>query len=216
MVWLRNFRGFEFDLRPSEVNTSQKHFCCLKAHIIISYLTSIDTFYLEVLLRRSTSKCRVFLSRTVFEICDLKVFRVRPLTFRSYRKSKLFSPFESPYMNSYLLTLLLTLPLYLISFLGHSTCFWMFDLDLQPLDITWGQNCFIIWKPIHFHRHFFSISYVFEIFDVKVFVVRPWPLTSKGHLRSILLYHSEAHVFDFYGHHLSISYCSRDIRFQSF
>ena len=54
-----------------------------------SYLTSIDTFSL---------------SPTVFEIFDLKVFRVwpRPLTFGGHQRSKIFSPFESPYMTSYL------------------------------------------------------------------------------------------------------------------
>ena len=54
-----------------------------------SYLTSIDTF---------------FLSRTVFEIFDFKVFRVWPwpLTFRGHLGSKILSPFESPYTTSYL------------------------------------------------------------------------------------------------------------------
>ena len=54
-----------------------------------SYLTSIDTFSL---------------SRTVFEIFDLKVFRVWPwpLTFRGHPRSKIFLPFESPFATSYL------------------------------------------------------------------------------------------------------------------
>ena len=54
-----------------------------------SYLTSIDIFSL---------------SRTVFEIFNIKVFRVWPwpLTFRGHMGSKIFSPFESPCMTSYL------------------------------------------------------------------------------------------------------------------
>ena len=90
-----------------------------------SYLTSIDTF---------------FLSRTVFEIFDFKVFRVWPwpLTFRGHLRSKIFSPFENPYMTSY----------------------------LTSIDT------------------FFLSRTFFEIFDVKVFRVWPWPLTFRGHLRS--------------------------------
>ena len=61
---------------------------------------------------------------------------------------------------------------------------------------------------------------VFEIFDIKIFRVRPWPLTQKGHLGSNIFYTIRKPIydflFDFYGHHLSISYRSRDIRLQSF
>ena len=54
-----------------------------------SYLTPIDTFSL---------------SRTVFEIFDIKVFRVWPwpLTFRGHPRSKIFQQFENSYMTSYL------------------------------------------------------------------------------------------------------------------
>ena len=54
-----------------------------------SYLTSMDT---------------ISLSRTVLEIFDFKVFRVRhwPLTPKGHLGSKNFIPFESPYMTSYL------------------------------------------------------------------------------------------------------------------
>ena len=66
---------FEFDLRLSKVNSGQPYVRCLKAHIIISDLTSIDIFYLDLFLRHSTSKSSIdtcSLSRTVFEIFDLK------------------------------------------------------------------------------------------------------------------------------------------------
>ena len=43
-----------------------------------------------------------FLSRTVFEIFDSKVFRVWPSTFKGYLRSEVFSPFESQCMISYL------------------------------------------------------------------------------------------------------------------
>ena len=104
-----------------------------------SYLTSIDIFSL---------------SRTVFEIFDFKVFRVWPwpLTFRGHLGSKIFSPFESPYMTSYLtsidiFSLSRTVSRYLtLKILG-------FDLDLWPLEVTWGQKYFHhskdhTWLPI--------------------------------------------------------------------
>ena len=68
---------------------SSKIFPPFESPYMTSYPTSIDIF---------------FLSRTVFEIFDFKVFRVWPwpLTFRGHQRSKIFSPFESPYMTSYL------------------------------------------------------------------------------------------------------------------
>ena len=65
--------GFEFEFRPSKVNSGQNYFCCSKAHIIISY-----------------------------SIFDFNVFRVSPLTSKSHLGLKKVIPFESPYMNSYL------------------------------------------------------------------------------------------------------------------
>ena len=66
-----------------------KIFLLFESPYMTSYLTSIDTF---------------FLSRTVIEIFDFKVFRVWPwpLTFRGHLRSEIFSPFENPYMTSYL------------------------------------------------------------------------------------------------------------------
>ena len=113
--WPLTFRG----------DPRSKIFSPFESPYMPSYLTSIDTFSL---------------SRTVFEIFDSKVFRVRPwpLTFRGHLRSNIFSPFESPYKTSY------------------ST----------PIDT-------------------FSLSRtVFEIFDSKVLIAWPWPLTFRGHLRS--------------------------------
>ena len=92
-----------------------------------SYLTPIDIFSL---------------SRTVFEVFDIKVFKVWPwpLTFEGHLRSKLFSTFKSPYRNSYLTSV-----------------------------YTFSLSCT-----------------VFEVFDIKVFKVWPWPLTFEGHLRSKL------------------------------
>ena len=77
--WPLNFR----------VHLRSNIFSPFESPYMTSYLTPIDTF---------------FLSRTVFEIFDFKVFRVWPwpLTFRGHLRSNIFSPFESPYMTSYL------------------------------------------------------------------------------------------------------------------
>ena len=137
-----------------------------------SYLTPIDFF---------------FLSRTVFEIFDFKVFSVWPwpLTFRSHLRSNICSPFESPYMTSYL-TPFDTFSLYrtvfeifdikvfrvwpwLLTFRGHprSKIFQLFESSYMTSYLTSFDT--------------FSLSRtVFEIFDFKGFRVWSWPLTFEG------------------------------------
>ena len=130
------------------------------------------------------------LYRTVFEIFDYKVFRVWPwpLTVRGHLRSKIFLPFESPYITSYLTSID---TFYLVPFLRYLTSkFLVFDLDLWPLEVTWGQKYFSIRKPIYdflsnFYWHFLSRT-VFEIFDFKDFRVWPWPK---------IFFHSKAHIW---------------------
>ena len=141
-----------------------------------SYLTSIDTS---------------FLSRTVFEIFNFKVFRVWPwpLTFRGQLGSKIFSPFESPYLTSYLTSI--------DTFFLSPTVFEIFDFKLfsiWPWPLTFRghlrSKIFPIFGSPYMTSYltsidtFFLSRTVFEIFDFKVFWVWPWPLTLKGHLRS--------------------------------
>ena len=127
-----NFELFDFEIsreqiRPSTFRGQLRSKICLLFDIIISYLTSIDTSYLEV-------------SRDV------------------------------RHQN-----LLLRLSLYLILFSRYSSSkFLGFNLDLWPLEVIWGQNLKKIRKAIY------------------------------------------DFLFDFYGHHLSISYRFRDIRLRSF
>ena len=89
-IWIQGFNGLTltFDFWSLEVTWGQKYFQNENPYMT-SNLTSIDTFSL---------------SRTVFEILELKVFRVWPwpLTLRGHLESKIFPPFESPYMTSYL------------------------------------------------------------------------------------------------------------------
>ena len=77
--WPLTFRG----------HLRSKIFSPFESPYMTSFLTPIDTFSL---------------SRTVFEIFDIKVFRVWPwpLTFRGHPRSKIFQQFESSYMTSYL------------------------------------------------------------------------------------------------------------------
>ena len=164
--WPLTFRG----------HLRSKIFSPFESPYMPSYLTSIGTFSL---------------SRTVFEIFDFKVFRVWPwpLTFRGHLRSNIFSPFESPYMTSYLTPI--------DTFSLSRTVFEIFDFKV-----------FRVWPwPLTFRGHLrsnicspfespymtsyltsidtFSLSRtVFEIFDIKVFRVWPWPLTFRGHPRS--------------------------------
>ena len=105
------------------------------------------TFYL-------TSMDNISLSRTVFEIFDFIVFRVRPwpLTPKSHLGSKIV------YHSKAHIWLAIWLPwttsLYLVPFSRYSTLkFLGFDLDLWPLKIIWGQKNLYhskahIWLPI--------------------------------------------------------------------
>ena len=164
--WPLTFRG---QLRS-------KIFLPIESPYLPSYLTSIGTF---------------FLSRTVFEIFDFKVFRVWPwpLTFRGHLRSNIFSPFESPYMTTYL-TPIDTFSLY-------RTVFEIFDIKVfrvWPRSLTFRghprSNIFQLFGSSYMTSYLtpidtFSLSRtVFEMFDFKVFRVWPWPLTFRGHLRS--------------------------------
>ena len=141
-----------------------------------SYLTSMNT---------------ISLSRTVLEIFDFKVFRVRPwpLTSKSHLGSKNFIPFGSPYMTSYL-TSMNTISL-------SRTVLEIFDFKVfrvWPWPLTpeghLGSNKFMLLESPYMTSYLTSMNTislsrtVLEIFDFKVFRVWPWPLTPKGHLGS--------------------------------
>ena len=157
------------------VTLGQKYFHHSKAHIWL-YPTSIDTFSL---------------SRTVFEIFDFKFFRVWPwsLIFRSHLRSKIFSPFESPYMPSYLTSI--------GTFSLSRTVFEIFDFKVfrvWPWPLTFRghlrSNIFSPFESPYMTSYstpidtFSLYRTVFEIFDINVFRVWPWPLTFRGHPRS--------------------------------
>ena len=154
------------------------------------YIISIETFSLF---------------RTVFDIFDFNVFRVwpRPLTLRGHLRSKIFPLFGSPYMISYLTSVyILTL---------SRTVFEVFDFNVfrvWPWPLTFRghlrSNIFSSFESPYMNFYLtslytFSLSRtVFEIFDIKVFRVWPWPLTFRGHLRSKIFSLFESPYMIFY------------------
>ena len=177
---LRHSTSTFFRVRPwpltSNGHLGSKIFMPFKNPYMISYLTSMDT---------------ISLSRTVFEIFNFKVFRVWPwpLNSKSHLGSKNCIPIESSYMTSYLISM--------DTISVSRTVFEIFDFKLfrvwpWPLTCKSHQgtkSCILIESP---YMTFYLTSMdtislsrtVFEIFDFKVFRVRPWPLTSERHLRS--------------------------------
>ena len=205
------FLEFDLDLWPLKVISGEKIIPFERSYMT-SYLTYMDS---------------ISLSHTVFEIFDFKVFRVwpRPLTPKGHLGSEKFIPFERPYMTSYL-TSMDTISL------SHT--------DLEIFDF----KVFRVWpwpstpkghlgseKIIPFERPYMT-SYltsmdtislsctVFEIFDFKVFRVRPWPLTPKGHLGSKKIIPFERPYMTSYSTFMDTISLSRtvfrDIRLQSF
>ena len=172
---LKNFQVWPWPL-IFRGHQRSKIFSPFESPYMTSYLTFIDTF---------------FLSRTVFEIFNFKVFRVWPwpLTFRGHLGSKIFPPFESPYMTSYLTSI--------DTFSLSRTVFEIFNFEVfrvWPWPLTFrghlGSKIFLPFESPYMTSYLTSIDTfslsrtVFEIFNFKVFRVWPWPLTFRGHLGS--------------------------------
>ena len=162
-----------------------------------------------------------------FRDIRLQNFRVwpRPLTPKGHLGSKMFIPFESPYKNTYLTSMdTISLSLTVLEIFD----FKMFRVWPWPLTLKghlWSKKIFPFESPYVTSyltsMDTISLSFtVFETFDLKNFRVWPWPLTPNGHLGSKNLYTVRKPIyeslFDFYGHHISISYRFRDIRLQNF
>ena len=156
-----------------------KMFVPFERSYMTSYLTSIDTYSL---------------SRTVPEIFDFKMFRVRPRlsTLKGHVRSKIFLPFESPYMTSYLSSID-------IFSLSH-TVPEIFDLKvfrvrswLSTLKRHVRSKMFVSFESSYMTSYLTSIDTfslsrtVPEIFDFKMFRVRPRLSTLKGHVRSKII-----------------------------
>ena len=169
------FRVWPWPLTP-ESHLGSKNFIPFESPYMTSYLTSMDN---------------ISLSRTVFEIFDVKVFRVWPwpLTPKGHLRSKIIIPFERPYMTSY------WTPMNNISL--SRTVLEIFDFKVfrvWPWPLTpeshLGSKKIIPFESPYMTSYLTSMDNislsrtVFEIFDSKVFRVWPWLLTPKGHLGS--------------------------------
>ena len=169
--------GFEFDHQSSKVNSCQKYFCCLKAHIIISYLI-FEFKVLKVWPWPLTSKGHLGSSKNC-------------IPFEGHLgSSKNCIPFESQYMASYLTsmdTISLSCNVFeLFNFEFFRVWPWPWPLTsedhLGSKSIPFERQCMTFYLTSM--DNISPSRTVFEIFDFKVFRVWPWPMTPKGHLGS--------------------------------
>ena len=177
-----------FDIFDSEVFRVWPWTLTHEGHLGSKIFVPFESPYMTTYL---TSMDNISPSRTVFEIFDFKVFRVRPwpLNPKGHLGSKNFIPFEGPCMTSFF-TSMDTISL-------SRTVFEIFDLEIfrvWPWPSTpkgqLGSKKFILFESPYMTSYLTSMDNispsrtVFEIFDIKVFRVWPWPLTPKGHLGS--------------------------------
>ena len=115
--------GFEFELRPSKVNSGQNYFCCSKTHIIISYsIFDFNVFRFWPLTSKSYLGLKEYTIRKPiydflfdfyghhlsilyrFRVIRLQKFQGSTLTFDVWKSSGVekIILFEGPYMTSYL------------------------------------------------------------------------------------------------------------------
>ena len=169
------FRVWPRPLTPKD-HLGLKIFIPFESPYMTSYLTSMDNIYL---------------SSTVFEIFDFKVFKVWswPLTPKGRLGSKKFIPFESPYMTSYLTSMDNISPSRTVFEIFDFKVFRVWPWPLTPKGHLGSEN-FIPFESPYMTSYLTSMDTislsrtVLEIFDFEIFKVWPWPLTPKGHLGS--------------------------------
>ena len=174
-IWIWPLRG----------HPRSKIFSPFESPYMTSYLISIDTFSL---------------SRTVFEIFDIKVFRVWPwpLTFGGHLRSKIFPPFESPYMTSYsnpIDTFSLSRTVFeIFDFKGFRVWSWPLTFRGDPKSKIFPPFESPYMTSYSTPIDTFSLSRtIFEIFDFKVFRVWPWSLkVTRG---QTYFHHLKAHLW---------------------
>ena len=183
---IKIFRVWPWPLTPKG-QLESKFIIPFERPYMTSYLTSIDN---------------ISPSRTVFEIFDIKVFRVwpRPLTPKGHLGSKFFIPFESPYMSSYLTSMDNISPSRTVFEIFDFKVFRVWPWPLIPKGHLGSRN-FILFRRLYMTSYLTSMDTislsrtVLDIFDFKVFRVWPWPLTPKGNPGSIISYYSKAHIW---------------------
>ena len=182
------FRVWPRPLTPKG-HLGSKKFIAFESLYRTSYLTSMDN---------------ISLSHTVFEICDVKVFRVWPwpLTSKGHLGSKNVIPFESPYMTSYLTSM--------DNISLSRTVFEIFDfkvLGVWPWPLTpkghLGSNIFIPFDSPYMTSYLTSMLWTTSLYLVPFssystskfsgFDLDLWPL--KVIWDQKFLYHSKAHIW---------------------
>ena len=184
-----------------------------KGHAGLKILIPFESPYMTSYLN---SMDNISLSRTVLEIFDFEISRVWPWPSNPWGHlgSKNIMPFGSPYMTSYL-TSMDTISL-------SRTVLEIFDFKVfrvWPWPLTpWGHlesNFFILFESPYdflfvFYEQCFSIFYRFRDIQLQSFqgftsTFDPWRSSGvkKFHTIRKPIYDF---LFDFYGHHLSISY----------
>ena len=119
------FRVWPWPLTPRR-HLGSKQFILFESPYITSYLTAMDN---------------ISLSRAVFEIFDVKVFRVWPWPLTPRRHLGSNNLYRSKAHIWLAIWLLWTTSLYLVPFSRYSTSkFVGFDLDLWLPEGIWGQN----------------------------------------------------------------------------
>ena len=170
------FVGFDLDLWPLEGIWGQNNLYRSKAHIWLAiWLLCTTSLYLVPFSRYSTSKFLGF----DLDLWPLKVIWGQKILY--YSKVHIWLA----------IWLLWTRSLYLVPFSRYSTSkvFRVWPWPLTPRRHL-GSKQFISFESPYMTCYLISMynislsRTVFEIFDVKVFRVWPWPLTPKNHLGS--------------------------------
>ena len=159
-----------------------------EGHLGSKILIPLESLYMTCYL---TSMDHISLSCTVFETFDFKVFRVWPSTPEVHLEFKILVPFESSYMTPYMTSM--------DNISLSRTVFEIFDFKVSrvwPWPLTFeghlrSKRCSsfesqYMTSYLTAMDNIFPSRTVFVIFDIKVFRVWPWPLTTKGHLGSTI------------------------------
>ena len=201
---------FEFELRPSKVNSGQKYSCCFKAHFLFyiqlqSYQGLTLTFEGHLDPKKITIRKAIYDFLFDFYWHHLSIsYHFRDIRLQSFQGFTLtFDLWRSSEVKK-LYTIRKAIYDYLFNCYGHLTVHLSISYRFEIFDF----KVFRVWHPpltpkghlgskkfIPFERPYLT-SYltsmdtvslsctVLEIFDFKVFRVWPWPLTPRGHLGS--------------------------------
>ena len=168
--------GFDLDLWPRKFIWGQKMLYHSKVHIWLAiWLLWTRSLYLVHFSRYSTSKFSGF---------DLDLW---PLKVIWGKKNVI--PFESPYMTCYLTSMDKISLSRTVFEIFNFKVFRVWPWPLIPKGHLGSKKIMPFESPYmtSYLTSMYNMSLsrtVFEIFDVKVFRVWPWPLTPKGHLGS--------------------------------